>query len=274
LTSEFYSKIKNLNQNNQDSFCFICTPETQISDLIGRLIPTQKTDVGNEIIIWKDDPLTSAILNGQCGVIDNIEFAPPKISERLNSLLDPKESPEEMIFEIPENSKNFIIQIHPDFRLIATCCDKNLDSLSHALINRFNVIYHDYQLIDLSSEELLALINFLFHSHLDQKYIENVPVSLCDTIFQVYNEIFSKSPSHSSMSFLSKFCSCSAKLSPFTQDVKSISIAKFVLNLFDNKTEFHIPKLLKKNIYKKNLMVNNHLIMKKFIFKKLNHFII
>jgi midasin (ATPase involved in ribosome maturation) len=159
--SDYYSSFKQKNK----SFCIICTPETTIADLIRRLIPLPKNEIGNEIIIFKEGPLTTAVIEGYCGVLDNIHFAPAKVSERLNSLLDPKESSEDFLFEIPEISKNPIIKIHEDFRLIATASDEYLDSMSPALLNRFTIINLDDQLQDLTEDKFFNFIKFIFDNH-------------------------------------------------------------------------------------------------------------
>jgi hypothetical protein len=88
----------------QKVFGLFALLKQQFFDWIGLLIPVPKAEIGQDIIIWKDEPLTEAVVEGQCGVIDGIESAPAKMSERLNALLDPKEFHDNMIFCIPEKN--------------------------------------------------------------------------------------------------------------------------------------------------------------------------
>jgi hypothetical protein len=43
---------------------------------------SSNTQVGHDIIIWKDGPLIDTVIKGKCGAIDNIDCSPPKVSER------------------------------------------------------------------------------------------------------------------------------------------------------------------------------------------------
>ena len=94
--AEYYS-----NQNN--NFCFVFNPETTVSDLLGRYIPNSNTDTGNEIIEWKDGPLTNAIKNGLSGVFININTAQSKVIERLNPIIEPKDDENESFMLLQEN---------------------------------------------------------------------------------------------------------------------------------------------------------------------------
>jgi hypothetical protein len=182
--AEYYSKLHKKSRRDDDSFCFICTPETTIADWIGRLIPVPKADVGSDMIIWKNGPLTKAIIKGRCGVIDSIDAAPAKVSERLNALLDSKETKDDLIFEIPENTKNPIVEFHPDFRLIATCQYDHLEALSPALLNRFNIVYLDDQLENLTEGEQRQFIKHIFEATIDHDFKLNVDPKIVDMLYR------------------------------------------------------------------------------------------
>jgi MoxR-like ATPase len=54
-SAEYYSGLRDQKQQSNSSFCFVCTPETTISDWIGRYILVPKSD---ESIRWRNGPLT------------------------------------------------------------------------------------------------------------------------------------------------------------------------------------------------------------------------
>ena len=107
--SHYFSK------NKKENFIFIFTPETTVSDLLGRYIPVPQTgEIGN-IMIWEDGPLTEAIKNGYSCDFTNISSAQTKVAERLNGLFDPKDSEEDYKFDLYENSETPTIDISKDF---------------------------------------------------------------------------------------------------------------------------------------------------------------
>ena len=74
----------------------------------------------------------------------------PKVIERMNGLLDPKEKEEDYIFELPENQEIGTIPINKGFHFIGTCNIRKIEELSPALLNRFFVLSVDNQLNDLT----------------------------------------------------------------------------------------------------------------------------
>ena len=58
---------------NKQNFCFVFTPETSVSDLLGKYIPNSQIDSGAQLIEWKDGPLTNGIKNEFSGVFINID---------------------------------------------------------------------------------------------------------------------------------------------------------------------------------------------------------
>ena len=92
-------------EKRNENFLFIFSPETTVSDMIGKYTPKeQNSDTYSGIIEWKNGPLTLAVKNGYSGVFDNINAAPAKVVESLNALLDPKDTEEDYYFEIPQNT--------------------------------------------------------------------------------------------------------------------------------------------------------------------------
>ena len=92
-------------EKRNENFLFIFSPETTVSDMIGKYTPKeQNSDAYSGIIEWKNGPLTLAVKNGYSGVFDNINAAPAKVVESLNALLEPKDTEEDYYFEIPQNT--------------------------------------------------------------------------------------------------------------------------------------------------------------------------
>ena len=86
------------------------------------MIGTQKisdsSEDNNELIKFEPRFLYNAIIGGDCVVLDCINEAPSRVIERLNGLLDKKNSDKEEVFEVPENTKKPLIKINKDFRII------------------------------------------------------------------------------------------------------------------------------------------------------------
>lgn len=154
------SKIDEDGSKNGTKFC-ICTKETKCSDLIGHQVPSKQAESSQELIEWESGFLTDAIEEGRCAVLDNINEAPSTVNERLNGLLDEKYDGAQKMFEIPENPQGKSIKIHPKFRLLCTCRIENIDNMSPAFINRFDIVALENQLEDITDDELKGLIEFL-----------------------------------------------------------------------------------------------------------------
>lgn len=178
-----------------------------------------------------------------CGVLDSIDFAPAKVSEKLNGLLDPKLMEGDMKFDIPENPKENQIDINPNFRLIATSNEENLDSISPALLNRFNIIYLDDQLYQLEDYEKENLVKFLFFNELDESMKSKVPSDMIEELIDNLNA------DEFSMSKFSQICKATARILPYCEGIKSLLIINFIKNLLDsNCQDFQIPEKLRDNL--------------------------
>jgi MoxR-like ATPase len=225
--AEYYGNLHKTFPSEDNSFCSICTPQTTINDWIGRLIPIKDAEVGSYQMIWKNGPLTEAVMKGRCGVIDNIDAAPSQVSERLNTLFDHKETMRDLVFEIPENPKNPIINFHPDFRLIATCQSRHLQSLSPALLNRFNVIYLDNQIANLNDIEKQKFILHIFQETIDAEGKMNIESGIESLLFHELRPEYH-------LSWISRLCKMTARLLPYCNDIPSENIITFIGQFLSN----------------------------------------
>ena len=114
----FNNNIKSKKCN--ESFVCFCTKNLECTDLIGIKISDSSGDENNELIKFEPRFLYNAIVEGNCVVLDCINEAPSRVIERLNGLLDKKNSKKEEYFEVPENSAKPEININKDFRIICT----------------------------------------------------------------------------------------------------------------------------------------------------------
>jgi len=136
----------------------------ECSDLIG----TQKiSDSGDDGGLLEFDPrfLYNAISEGNCVVLDCINEAPSRVIERLNGLLDKKNSKKEEVFEVPENTSNPEIKINRDFRIICTSNFDKINQISPAFVNRFEVIVLENQLKGLKDEKIKSFIELLCNKY-------------------------------------------------------------------------------------------------------------
>ena len=179
-------------KNRKENFIFIFTPETTVSDLLGRYIPAPQTgEIGN-IMIWEDGPLTEAIKNGYSCVFTNISSAQTKVAERLNGLFDPKDSEEDYKFDLYENSENPTINISKDFHFISTCNSDKLKNLSPALLNRLMVINVSDQLEGMKENDFLDLIRIILENEYRDEKIDKEIIKLIYENQKVKNYTISK----------------------------------------------------------------------------------
>ena len=73
-----------------------------------------------------------------CPVLESIDEAPPRVTERLNGLLDEKYYNQDKYFDIPENPSNPRVLIKDSFRILATANIENISKMSPSLLNRFD----------------------------------------------------------------------------------------------------------------------------------------
>ena len=235
--------IADNNSNNKDKdFTFVFTEETTIGDLIGRFIPDSSGN-SNNLIKWENGPLTDAITYGYSGIFLNIDLVDSKILERINCLLDPKETDVDNFFEIPENPSLEKIPIENNFRFYCTCSEGKLDSLSDAFLNRLTIINIDDQLEKINENEfdLCLLINKL----LEQEKIDinsdiishnKLVTSLSNTFFNLKNNNIILS-----MAKFSRLVKCCGHISKEFPGIDPDNNINYILSLLDNKTNINIP---------------------------------
>jgi len=160
----FNNEIKE--QKCHRSFICFCTKNLECSDLIGiQKISSSSGEDNNEFIKFEPRFLYQAIIEGNCVVLDCINEAPSRVIERLNGLLDKKNSKKEEKFEVPENTSKPEIDINKDFRIICTSNFEKINQISPAFINRFEVIVLEDQLKGLGDSKIKNLIEFLCNKY-------------------------------------------------------------------------------------------------------------
>lgn len=166
--SKYFNKISG--GKNKSYICY-CTRNLECSDLIGTQKLSDASKKENEIIVFKPRFLYKAINKGNCIVLDSINEAPSRVIERLNGLLDKKNSKKEEKFEVPEDSTKSEISIHKNFRIICTSSFKNVSQISPSFVNRFLVIVLEDQL-KIKDKEMKNLIQFLCEKY-QKEYYDN-----------------------------------------------------------------------------------------------------
>ena len=240
--SKWFASYFTPKEKRNENFLFIFSPETTISDMIGKYFP--KSDaVGSSsgIFEWRDGPLNLAVKNGYAGVFDNISFAQAKVIESLNALLDPKDNEEDNYFEIPQNISEPKIKINEDFLFIATSSLEEMEKLSSAFLNRFTVINLEDQLENANEEDEKEAIKFLIESEIsDEKTSIYNKEKIIQEIHRIYKE------RHLNMSLLSRFTKIIVRLYNLIEkkgDVEEIVNYMKEIILTCNNT-FDIPKFV------------------------------
>jgi len=159
------------NKGEESYVCF-CTKNLECTDLIGTQKISDSTGDENELIKFEPRFLYNAIEEGNCVVLDSINEAPSRVIERLNGLLDKKNSKKEKKFEVPENTAKAKpkIKIHEDFRIICTSNFEKINQISPAFVNRFEVIVLENQLKKLKGPKVKELIEFLCKKYQREYY--------------------------------------------------------------------------------------------------------
>lgn len=148
-----------------------CSAGLQVSDLIGKTIIMPNGEAG-----WIDGELTRAMKFGGVFVLDEIDFAQPKVLQRAQDVATN--------FKLTLNENNGeVIYAHPDFVLVATYNNgyKHSNALNEAVLDRYKIkLYFDYdnniesQIIKLPT--LLKLANQMRNDAIQGIY--TTPISL------------------------------------------------------------------------------------------------
>lgn len=70
-------------KNKEENFLFVFTPETTVSDLLGRYIPAPQTKKKGNIMIWEDGPLAKAIKKWVFLYFYKYKLCPSKSSRKI-----------------------------------------------------------------------------------------------------------------------------------------------------------------------------------------------
>ena len=216
--------------NRKKVFYFVFTPETTLSDLIGGYIPNPDRDIKSDITKWKEGILSKAIEGELFGVFINIHSAPPKILERLNPLLEPKDTLKEEFFYIQENTKDNKIKISPNFHFIGVCDLKYLNQISLAFLNRISLINLEKQIKDLSNIHINDLIKKIISSEIN----EDIPYEFMTKFISIY---FQNKENFSLSKFALLIKSC-IRLYCFYKNINIKELVKYVNNLEANIKDF------------------------------------
>mgnify|MGYP006272723357 CR=1 FL=1 len=112
-----------------------CSAGIQLSDMIGKTTILPDGQAG-----WVDGALTRAMRYGGVYVLDEIDFAQPKILQRLQDVAT------NYVLELHENNGE-IIHAHPDFVLVATYNNgyRHSNALNQAVKDRYKLkLYFNY----------------------------------------------------------------------------------------------------------------------------------
>lgn len=156
---------------NQGVYIVSCSVGIEVGHFVGKTIIKPNGEAG-----WVDGVLTQAMKHGDILVLDEIDFAPTKILQRLQDVLQNR------TLSLIENGGE-VVKAHPDFMIVATYnrTYKGSNKLNEALLDRFKVKqYFDYdteiekQLI--KSPTLLELANKMRADSIQGIY--STPISL------------------------------------------------------------------------------------------------
>ena len=168
--AEWCSQYFNAGIEKKEAYTCFCTKNLECSDLIGTQKIVDPSENEGEPLKFQPNFLYKAIKEGFCVVLDSINEAPSRVIERLNGLLDKKNSNEEKKFEVPEDSNEGEIKIDNKFRIICTSNIKTISQVSPAFVNRFEVIVLEDQINDLTESQLDKLITFLCKKYQKECY--------------------------------------------------------------------------------------------------------
>jgi MoxR-like ATPase len=111
---------------------------------------------------WIDSSLVKAIEQGDWVLIDNANFCPPSVLDRLNPLLERNGGVLQINEKgIQENGKLYEIKAHKDFRLILTM-NETFGELSRPMRNRGIELYMNEYDLDSDMEDVFIILSTLY----------------------------------------------------------------------------------------------------------------
>lgn len=148
-----------------------CSAGLQLSDMVGKTAILPSGEAG-----WVDGALTRAMRYGGGYVLDEIDFAQPKVLQRLQDVAT------NYRLELHENNGE-VVHAHPDFFLVATYNNgyKHSNQLNEAVLDRYKIkMYFDYdRSIEKQVVQLPTLLDIAYqmrNNDIDGTY--KTPVSL------------------------------------------------------------------------------------------------
>ena len=115
---------------NQGVYVFSCSMGIEVGQFIGKTVIDSETGKP----VWIDGVLTQAVKRGDIVILDEVDFAPTKILQRLQDLLQNR------TLSIIENGGE-VVTAHPDFMVIATYNNgyRGSNKLNEAFLDRFGI---------------------------------------------------------------------------------------------------------------------------------------
>ena len=156
---------------NQGCAVISCSVGLEVSHLIGKTVIDPETGKP----VWVDGILTQAMKNGDKTIFDEVDFAQPKVLQRIQDVAQSR------TLTIIENGGEVVVA-HPNFSLVATYNNgyRHSNKLNEAFLDRFTKLRFDYdptlekQII--KSKKLLELANQLRADSISGLY--STPISL------------------------------------------------------------------------------------------------
>jgi len=148
--ARWIAQIFNISNNKKknDFYYYICTAETEYSDLIGAHYLYLKNN--KKYFEWRNGFLTNAMENEKLVILDNLEELNSSVLERLKNILE---------LQFKDNKS------HTNFRLILVCNKNKVYKLSNNFVDKIMIIKIGEQLKDITIdtyENLNNLIKILF----------------------------------------------------------------------------------------------------------------
>ena len=148
-----------------------CSVGLEVSHLLGKVV----IDPNNGSPTWVDGVLTQALKNGDRVIFDEVDFAHPKVLQRIQDVAQNRK------LTLIENGGEVVIA-HPNFSLVATYNNgyRHSNKLNEAFLDRFTKLRFDYdETIEkqiIKSPTLLQLANQMRADSISGLY--STPISL------------------------------------------------------------------------------------------------
>ena len=117
-------------KEGQGVYVFSCSMGIEVGQFIGKTIIDSETGKP----VWIDGVLTQAVKRGDIVILDEVDFAPTKILQRLQDLLQNR------TLSIIENGGE-VVPAHPDFMVVDTYNNgyRGSNKLNEAFLDRFGI---------------------------------------------------------------------------------------------------------------------------------------